>query len=191
MKRLTKTEPGLSFEGQQKIPKTSEISHLREMCLDLLKVNKEVGKLNEKKTKLMSKLNNLRLKKIPEFAKSVGLEKEKSLKDVGDLTIKDDIKAAISEANQPTAYQWLKDNKHGSIIDDDIIIDTDGKDRKKLMKQLKLLKIPFETKQSINTNRLKAFIRERIEKGDTELDQKVFGVYHFSEVKIKGVKFNS
>jgi len=145
--------------------------------------------------KTQEKLNELRLKTIPDFARSVGID-EIGVDGVGRTLISHQYVANLTDQNRAGAINWALTAGHGSIVKKKVEIEFDPKDKldgKKFMKIIKYveaLELDHKATQTINAQTLKKFVRERIEKGDPDFNRKLFGVYEVRQIEIKGVKIN-
>ena len=137
----------------------------------------------------------MRLKTIPDFAKSVGID-EIGIDGVGKTSIKSEYVASLTDKNKAGVINWTLTAGHGSIIKKKIEVEFDSEDAqadKKFMDiiaYLNSLELEHKDTQTIAANTLKKFVRERIEAGDPDFSRALFGVYEVREVKFKDVKIN-
>ena len=102
-----------------------------------------------------------------------------TLQDGTEITVKPTYGASIKVANREKAYQWLRDHDYGDIIKNTVSVAFgQGEDQKanELISSLRTQHFAPTQEESVHNNTLKAWVRERIEKGQ-EIDMELFGVY--------------
>ena len=193
LKKRKKKSP--SFEGHAPAPSKTELSHFAGLCHRAVKLNTQLGEQLAAAKKIQEELNELRLKTIPDFAKSVGID-EIGIDGVGKTSIKSEYVASLTDKNKAGVINWTLTAGHGSIIKKKIEVEFDSEDAqadKKFMDiiaYLNSLELEHKDTQTIAANTLKKFVRERIEAGDPDFSRDLFGVYEVREVKFKDVKIN-
>lgn len=113
------------------------------------------------------------------------------------VTLKNDVYASISKANEDEAFGWLRSNGFGDIIKDNItVVFAAGEDEaaEKLNTLIDadedLKRLPHERKQAIHAATLKAFVKEQLE-GGKPLPVELFGVFQRTVAKIQRPKVHS
>jgi hypothetical protein len=173
-------------------PTVTEMMHLQKMVTRQVELQQKLEDIFEKSYAITEELNELRLKKLPEYAKSIGVTS--ITLDTGEkFEIKEELTAKIPEKHHFDCMIYLRSHGHGSLIKNELSLKFDAsKDDEKIFgKALNLLRknnIPFAEKQSVRSGTLKKFARERIEAGDWTFDRSKFGVYEVRQSVINGKK---
>jgi len=97
------------------------------------------------------------------------------------------IDARIAVANKPRAFGWLRENGFGDLIKHQVVAQfAAGEDAEASACKLYLEENHFTTidKQEVHPQTLKAWARERDEKGE-EIPEDIFGIYRGTTTKIK------
>ena len=143
-------------------------------------VDQLTTEINEKEQEL-KKLKTAKLKmsteQIPSLMDEMGIQRL----DVENLSVslKPFVNASIPPHRKEEAYRWLRDNDLDDIIKNDVIISFGkGEDNMAgdIMYELEQRGMHPEKKTHIHQMTLKAFIRERVEKG-LPIDLDLFGAY--------------
>jgi len=106
------------------------------------------------KKKLQKRFDFLRLQAIPTAMEDEGLSNFK-LDGIGRIGLTSDIYASIVSGKKVDAYKWLKDNKHGDLI-----------------------------QPTVNASSLKAAIKQILKKGEEVLPEELFKITPFSRASI-------
>jgi hypothetical protein len=75
------------------------------------------------------------------------------------------IAANIKEDDRPRAHAWLRDHGFGSLIKRTVsVVFGMGEDKKadQLVKELARRNLPFDNKEAVNANTLRAFVKEQL-----------------------------
>ena len=149
---------------------SSLIKDLDQLTIDINKKEEELKSLKLQKH-LMS------TEQIPTMMDEMGVQRL----DVENLSVslKPLINASIPPTRREEAYQWLRENDLDDIIKNDVILSFGkGEDNiaGDIMYDLEQRGMHPEKKTHIHSMTLKAFIRERVEKG-LPIDLDLFGAY--------------
>lgn len=150
-----------------------------------LQTETRIAAAEEALSELNEELMRLRDVLIPDAMSAVGMSSFK-LKDGTSVVVNPFYSAKIPEEKHREAFAWLRTNNFGEIIKREIkCAFGKGDDARatEVATHLATLKIPFADKESVHPQTLKAFVRERIEKGET-LPTELLGVYVGSRAKI-------
>lgn len=98
------------------------------------------------------------------------------------VTIKDALKASITQANKPKALAWLRKHKHEKIIKAKLIV-TPADDKENVTLQKKLEKYQVEATEGVHASTLKSFVKELLEDGKN-IPEKLFGIHKYRVSKI-------
>ncbi len=158
------------------------ISALAQQQVD---AEQRVAELEERLNQANEILTRIRDVQLPDAMISVGMESF-SLKDGTSIMVSKFYSASIPRERQIEAFAWLRSNQFGEIIKREIKSRFGkGEDEaaSALTKILAEKKIPFEDKESVHPQTLKAFVRERIEAGEN-LPMESFGVFIGNRAKV-------
>ena len=122
---------------------------------------------------------------IPGIMDELGLSKLK-LDNGLTLSVVNDIRAHISEANKQQAYQWLRENGRGSIIKNQVAVQfdkTQDAEAIALKEKLNAEGLPVLHTETIHAGTLKSTCREAVEKG-IAIPEDLFGLYIGKKTKV-------
>jgi hypothetical protein len=148
-------------------------------------VNRDVEEAELHLKKLKQEKHRLSTEAIPAVMDEMGVNRL----DVDDVSVslKPFISASIPQDRREEAYQWLRDNGLDDIIKNDVTLSFGrGEDdtANKIMLDLEMKGLHPESKTHIHNMTLKAFIKERVEKGQP-IDLDLFGAFVAKTVDIK------
>jgi len=167
----------------------SSIEALSELCNKLLKVEGEIGNVEERLKRLKDQQRELSEQLIPDKLGQLGVSDIK-LNDGSRISADPFYSARISADNIEAAHGWLRDNGHGDIIKNTLTLSFgQGEDviAKELVELLGSKGHLPEQKAAVHPSTLKAFVKEQIESGNGEFDQEIqkkFSVYQGKRTKI-------
>jgi len=161
---------------------TKSLSNLVRQVEEL---NKELDIAEQHLKKLKQEKHKLQTDAIPALMDQMNVERI----DVGDVsvTIKPFVSASIPQDRRAEAHQWLRDNGLDDIIKNDVILSFGrGEDdtAHNIMLDLEQKGFHPESKTHIHAMTLKAFVKERVEKG-LPIDLDMFGAYVAKTADIK------
>lgn len=125
---------------------------------------------------------------IPEALSGMGL-KSYRMTDGSSIDVKPFYSATITEARRAEAYKWLRDHGYDDIIKNTVSVRFGRNESELAARAINLLKaqgFPVEQAEKIEPQTLKAWVKERVEKGQP-LDSELFGVYIGQKAVIKSV----
>ena len=167
----------------------SSIEDLSALCNKLLRVEGEIGNVEEKLKRLKDQQRELSEQLIPDKLAQLGVTDLK-LSDGSRISADPFYSARISADNLAAAHAWLRDQGHGDIIKNTLTL-TFGQGDDVIAKELGELlaskgHLP-DQKETVHPSTLRAFVKEQIESGNGEFDQdiqKKFSVYQGKRTKI-------
>ena len=144
---------------------------------DLDQLTQEINQKEEELKALKLQKHKVSTEQIPAMMDEMGVQRL----DVENLsvTLKPLINASIPPTRKEEAYKWLRDNGLDDIIKNDVIMSFGrGEDNVAgdLMYELEKRGMHPEKKTHIHSMTLKAFIKERVEKG-LPIDLDLFGAF--------------
>jgi len=137
-----------------------------------------IASLDKDLKKAKKNLLKLTDEELPTLLQEMGLSEFK-LDDGSQVTIKQTYGASILVDNRPTAYQWLRDNGFGDLIKNIVSCEFGmGEDQKADDFRDTASRKGFQVEQntSVHPQTLKAFVKERCEKGE-EFPMELFGAF--------------
>ena len=137
-----------------------------------------IASLDKDLKKAKKNLLKLTDEELPTLLQEMGLSEFK-LDDGSQVTIKQTYGASILVDNRPTAYQWLRDNGYGDLIKNIVSCEFGmGEDQKAedFRDTAKQKGFQVEQNTSVHPQTLKAFVKERCEKGE-EFPMELFGAF--------------
>lgn len=139
---------------------------------------------------LHASIEKLETDVIPGLMASAGNISEFKTAAGASVTLKDELYASISAANQPAAFAWLEQQGHGGVIKDQFTVALGKGDRatqqaSALQKALESLGIDdYRRKRAVHPQTLQALLREQLAEG-VDVPKETFGVYQVRRAKIK------
>lgn len=165
---------------------SSDLESLSNACKNLIKWQKvEEAKEAELKD-IKDKIKKLSEEIIPEAMLSLNLEQLK-LDNGVKISIVDNVYAHISEEKKSLAYDWLRDNGHGSIIKNQISVHfdkTQDADAMILKQRLSNEGLPVTHQESIHPSTLKSTMKELIKKG-ISVPEDTFNIYIGKKTRVQ------
>jgi len=164
---------------------TGTTKSLSNLVRQVEELNKELDMAESHLKKLKQEKHKLQTDAIPALMDEMGVDRL----DVGDVsvTLKPFVSASIPQDRRAEAHQWLRDNGLDDIIKNDVILSFGrGEDdtAHSIMLDLEQRGFHPESKTHIHSMTLKAFVKERVEKG-LPIDLDMFGAYVAKTADIK------
>ncbi len=162
-----------------------DMKNLSSLVKDLNQITLNINEKEEELKALKLQKHKMSTEQIPAMMDEMGVQRL----DVENLsvTLKPLINASIPQTRREEAYQWLRDNGLDDIIKNDVIMSFGkGEDNMAgdIMYELEQRGMHPEKKTHIHSMTLKAFIRERVEKG-LPIDLDMFGAFVARTADIK------
>ena len=162
-----------------------DMKNLSSLVKDLNQITLNINEKEEELKALKLQKHKMSTEQIPSMMDEMGVQRL----DVENLsvTLKPLINASIPQTRRDEAYQWLRDNGLDDIIKNDVIMSFGkGEDNMAgdIMYELEQRGMHPEKKTHIHSMTLKAFIRERVEKG-LPIDLDMFGAFVARTADIK------
>ena len=177
-----------SEEGQLKpagVP-LSEADRMKSMCAKLAASFEGVEDAEAALKAAKDRLNRLQLEDVPQLMIEVGVV-DFVTDDGYHVTLSEEVKASITNANAPGAHKWLTDNGFGGLIKTFVGVPFAASERDSalaLREQLEADKYDPELTERVHPSTLKAFVKERLEAGD-EIPFDLFSIHPFNKAKLK------
>ena len=122
---------------------------------------------------------------LPELMREVGLTKL-TLTDGTEVTLTEEVTAAISEERRAAAHAWLREHNFGGLIKTVVTVPFGRGEEEEARRLADRISEEHECSldEKVHPMTLKAFVREQVEDGKP-LPFDLFGVHPFSRAKIK------
>lgn len=123
---------------------------------------------------------------IPEALSELNMKSFK-MADGSSIDIKPFYGATISEARRAEAFKWLRDRGFGDIIKNTVSVRFGRNEDELAARAINLLRaqgFPVEQTEKVEPQTLKAWVKERVEKGQP-VDSELFGVFIGQKAVIK------
>jgi len=149
-------------------------------------LEKEISEIEETLNERAEQYRKLTEQTIPEAMAETGMKKF-VMEDGSMIDIKPFYGASIPKARQAEAYQWLRDHGFDDIIKNTISVRFGRGEDELSVRLLNLLGTqgyPAEQAQKVEPQTLKAWVKERVEKGEV-VDTELFGVFIGQKAVIK------
>ena len=164
-----------------------EVTDIAQQCILLKNKEDEIEELEEKLKAKKAEADDISSRVIPELLSEQGLSEIK-LADGSKVSVKKEFRATLKKDDlaRESAYQWLRDQKLGDIIKNNVFV-TFGKGEDDKAKQL--LNLAAENgftpqqKSDVAWMTLTALFRERIESG-LDMPSDVFSTWIKDKTKI-------
>jgi hypothetical protein len=151
-------------------------------------LEKEISDMENTLSEKQEQYRKLTEQTIPEAMAEAGV-KSFAMADGSSISIKPFYGASIPKARQAEAFQWLRDNGFDDIIKNTVSVRFGRKEDELCSRLLNLLGeqgYPAEQAQKIEPQTLKAWVKERVEKGQP-VDTELFGIFIGQKAIIKSV----
>ena len=154
-------------------------------CNKLLETQKELNTLDDKIKTLKETETTLSEQTIPDLMHRAGIASIK-LDDGTKVEVKPFYSAKIPISRTEEAFTWLRDNGHGDLIKNNVMVTFQRKqdnEAKSLVAELRDKGHNVKQAEKVEPMTLKAFVKEQIQEGKN-VPSDVFGVYVASKTKL-------
>lgn len=149
-------------------------------------LEKELSDLEKTVSEKAEQYRKLTEQTIPEAMAEAGMRKF-VMEDGSTIDVKPFYSASIPKARQEEAFQWLRDRGFDDLIKNTVSVRFGRNEDELCARLLNLLGqqgYPAEQAQKVEPQTLKAWVKERVEKGD-QVDTELFGVFIGQKATIK------
>lgn len=151
-------------------------------------LEKELSDLEKTLSEKQEQYRKLTEQSIPEAMAEAGV-KSFAMADGSSISIKPFYGASIPKARQAEAFKWLREHGYDDIIKNTVSVRFGRNEDELCSRLIRLLGeqgYPAEQAEKIEAQTLKAWVKERVEKGQP-LDTELFGVFVGQKAIIKSV----
>lgn len=172
------------------LPSDEAMRQVADLGLRLRGLQKKLA-INELEVEsLKSSIREYEERLIPEMLMSLGLTSV-TLSDGTTLEVKDEVYASISDGHSKDAFRWLRFNKFGDLIKNEITVSLSKAQDKRAEDLVEWLTEngyhdQTKVKESVHPQTLKAFVKEQDKRG-ASIPEDLFGVHRTKKVKVKKV----
>ena len=167
----------------------NELKTLSENITRFLRIGGMIGNTEERLRKLKEQYRQLSEEDLPQKMTELGMQ-DLRLEDGSRITIDMFYATRINKNNRDAAHEWLRQQGHGDIIKNQVSVSFGKGEDETALETMTLLEkegLFPDQKESVHPSTLKAFVKERIESGDSAFTpdtQKLFSVYQGKRTKI-------
>jgi len=164
---------------------TAMSSDIAQSCNKLLETQKQIAKIDEQLEKFKEIETTLSEQTIPNLMQKAGVSLIK-LKDGSSVEVKPFYAARIPSSKVEEAFGWLRQNGHGDLIKNNVMVTFQRKqdnEAKSLVADLREKGHNVKQAEKVEPMTLKAFVKEQIQ-GGKNVPADLFGVYVASKTKI-------
>ena len=167
----------------------NELKTLNESITRFLRIGGMIGNTEERLRKLKEQYRRLSEEDLPQKMAELGMQ-DLRLEDGSRITIDMFYATRINKNNRDAAHEWLRQQGHGDIIKNQVSVSFGKGEDDTALETMTLLEkegLFPDQKESVHPSTLKAFVKERIESGDSAFTpdtQKLFSVYQGKRTKI-------
>lgn len=148
-------------------PSQESLSVVGELAKRQVAMEDEIARIEATLAEKNKALYKLKTIDLPTAMEAAGV-KFVGLPDGTKVEVTDFVTGNIKEENRTAAHKWLRDNGFGSLIKNTIALAFGMGEEKKcgsIAAYLEKRRIPFDRKEAVNTQTLRAFVRERLQAG--------------------------
>tara|TARA_B100001971_G_scaffold105938_1_gene97452 strand:+ start:746 stop:1288 length:543 start_codon:yes stop_codon:yes gene_type:complete len=176
----------MDLEAESTIQVDAAVSlDIAQSCNKLLETQKKMAAIDEQLKTLKATEATLSGQTIPNLMHKAGVSLIK-LKDGSAVEVKPFYAASIPLSKADEAFTWLRDNGHGDLIKNNVLITfrcQQDNEAKSLVAELREKGHNVKQAEKVESMTLKAFVREQIQDGKN-VPADLFGVYVASKTKI-------
>ena len=178
----------MMLEDSKDLLDNVEVTTVADQCIKLKQKEDEIANLEQQLKDKKAEADDISSRVIPELLAEQGLSEIK-LADGSKVSVKKEFRCTLpkDEVKREQAYEWLRNEKLGDIIKNNIFV-TFGKGEDDKAKQLLDLAVGngYEPSQreKVEPMTLKALYRERVESG-LDMPSDVFHLFVKDETKMK------
>ncbi len=176
----------MDLEAESTIQVDAAVSlDIAQSCNKLLETQKKMAAIDEQLKTLKATEATLSGQTIPNLMHKAGLSLIK-LKDGSAVEVKPFYAARIPLSKVGEAFTWLRDNGHGDVIKNNVLVTfrrQQDNEAKSLVAELREKGHNVKQAEKVESMTLKAFVREQIQDGKN-VPADLFGVYVASKTKI-------
>ena len=176
----------MDLEAESTIQVDTAVSlDIAKSCNKLLETQKQIADIDEQLKTLKSQETILSEQTIPNLMHNAGVSLIK-LKDGSSVEIRPFYGARIPLPKVEEAFSWLRENGHGDLIKNNVMVTFQRKqdnEAKSLVAELRDKGHNVKQAEKVEPMTLKAFVKEQIQEGKN-VPADLFGVYVASKTKI-------
>ena len=177
-------------EAEEKAPLNDEqLRNVASLCQRQMEQEDQVKQLDDDLKSAKKKLKHTSEELLPLAMEEIGLASFEL--DSGEkVTTKPEVTASITAKNKDSAFAWLRDNDHDSLIKNNVVVSF-GKGEDDMATSF-LARCEEDGhvvthKETVHSQTLKAFVKEQLADGEP-IPAELFGIYEYNKTKIKRKK---
>jgi hypothetical protein len=152
----------------------------------LIEIDGEISKTDDHLKELKKQRGKVAEFDLPEAMQECNMVKF-TLDTGQEVSVEKDLKVSVPKKRMSEIIQWLRDNKHGDVVKNQLVIDVDkGKDNSvaEVMEVAEGLEMAVVRTESVHSGTLKKILNDQLDAG-VDMDLKFFGAYELNQSKIK------
>lgn len=176
------------FDDLPKVPEevqAATLERLTALAMESKELEQKIATATVALEELKGKNDKILMGHIPTIMKTLGMEEYK-LTDGSKVTVKEDVKCGITEANKPVAFDWLREHEFDGIIKTGVTLSFGKGEQDQVKSALDVLRekgFDPSISEGVHPQTLKSFVKEQLEAG-TNLPLETFGVFEYKVAKI-------
>lgn len=150
------------------LPRETEIARLRDLVMLHREKSAELAVASVAVSRLAEEVRTLEQDTIPSLFDQIGGIEKLMLDDGTEITVTTQYHPACLKDDEPKFFSWLRKHNFDAIIKRQIQVafgKGEDKNAAKVAAMLAKAKVAFQSKEFVHPQTLKAFVRERMEKG--------------------------
>jgi len=182
---MTENLEELADAEEQRGPSDEELNTVSRLAERQREQEEIVAQKERELKEAKRELRHTREVDLPEAMQQAGLS-EAALADGSKIKVEEGVDAHVSKDRQAEAFKWLEDNGFGDIIKCEAKVDI-GRDeqlRQVVVDALESAGVEPDVARSVHPQTLKAFVRERVNRGDIMPPEDTFGIFHYRKAKV-------
>jgi len=151
-----------------------------------LALTQERTRLEAELADTKQRLNTVQLEDLPELLRELGITEAK-LPDGTKITLKEDVKAALTEKTRAAGVAWLEEHGFSSLVKYKVALECSDHEEAARQATLLGLKESEAVVKTVHPQTLRAFVREQLAAG-TSIPLDAFNVHPYEKAEIRSKK---
>lgn len=163
------------------------LGNVSALANELKKHEKRIAELEEETKAIKALKREIEIRKLPDAMAEAGI-KDFTLEDGSKIVVTEVVEGSIPKDKETMAFAWLRANKAGDLIKNQVTMKFGRGDDKKVADIIKVLETTFqvkpEQKEAVAWNTLCAWAKEQLAQGK-DLPLEILGLWHGRKAKVK------
>jgi hypothetical protein len=166
---------------------STALAELAELVAQLAEAEQAMYDAEDNLRRAKQRVRQISEMQIPEVMDRVGV-REFVTKTGAKISVKESIRCSVPAAKRAEAWQWLRDNGHGSLVKSTVSVSF-GKeqiqDAELFRRQCEEQGMLVKSEEKVEPATLKKFIKDSLDSG-TDIPMELFGAYNQKQTKVTG-----